>query len=347
MKRKIYFVREKRSTIGGAEVYLSRLEKILRTEGFDCEIINSIFPSFLPSWVRILLFNVQLLVIKKDKFYFSLERILNPDIYRAGDGVHKIFIKIEKKSRLNLLHPIYIFLERRCFNNAKRIIANSKMIKNEIVRSYQIDKERIDVVYNGIEINDIDYERSFKSISYEFNINKNIPVILYVGSGFKRKGVEEFLKIISMLKHKEFIAFVVGKERNIDFYKQISSDLGIESKVHFTGPRTDVNDFYTIGDIFILPSHYDPFSNVILEAMSYKCAVVTTKQNGAHEIIDKDYIMSSPDDYLVVNQIENLLKNPEKLESIQESNRIKAKDFSIFQNMKETLEVIKRAGFDS
>ena len=103
----------------------------------------------MPSWLRIILFNLQVCLTKKDRFYFSLERIICPDVYRAGDGVHKVFLRIEKKSKLNPLHPIYLFLEKRCFNNAKRIIANSNMIKDEIISTYGINPNKIDVIYDA------------------------------------------------------------------------------------------------------------------------------------------------------------------------------------------------------
>lgn len=115
----ICLIREKSSKFGGAEVYLSRLAKALKVEGIKYQIVNSIFPSFLPSWLRIILFNFQVCLTKKNKLYFSLERIVCPDVYRAGDGVHKVFLNIENKSKLNPLHPIYLFLEKRCFNNAR------------------------------------------------------------------------------------------------------------------------------------------------------------------------------------------------------------------------------------
>ena len=93
---------------------------------------------------------------------------------------------------------------------------------------------------------------------------------MFVGSGFKRKGVEEFLRIIAMLKTLGIKAFVVGKENNMSYYQNLSKKLNIDNQIFFTGPRTDVNDFYTISDIFLFPTHYDPFSNVVLEAMFLK-----------------------------------------------------------------------------
>ena len=340
---KICLIREKTSKFGGAEVYLSRLAKVLNDNGIKHQVINSIFPKFLPSWLRIILFNLQVCLTKKDRFYFSLERIICPDVYRAGDGVHKVFLRIEKKSKLNPLHPIYLFLEKRCFNNAKRIIANSNMIKDEIISTYGINSNKIDVVYNGVESKIINHKNSFRKLSEEFGLDKNSPILLYVGSGFKRKGVEEFLMIISKLKNKNIKAFVIGKEKNIKYYQQLSKDLGVDKKVIFTGPRDDVDDFYTISDVFLFPTRYEPFSNVVLEAMSFENAVFTTQQNGAHEILDKEYIMAHSEDFSVASKIDHLLENIHELDKIKKNNYSKASELSIELNMQKTIEIINKA----
>jgi UDP-glucose:(heptosyl)LPS alpha-1,3-glucosyltransferase len=341
--KKIYLIREKSSKFGGAEVYLSRLSKALGDNGIDHQIVNSIFPKFLPSWLRIILFNLQACLTKKNKFYFSLERIVCPDVYRAGDGVHKVFLTVESKSKLNPLHPVYLFLEKRCFNNAKRIIANSHMIKDEIVNAYDINPEKIDVVYNGVASKTVDYQGSFNRLSKEFSIEKNTPILLYVGSGFKRKGVEEFLEIIAKLKTENIQVFIIGKEKNLEYYKQLSKDLRIDKKVIFTGPRSDVDDFYIISDIFLFPTRYEPFSNVLLEAMSFENAVFTTKQNGAHEILEDEYIMSNSRDYSVAGKIDALLEDVEELSAIKQVNNLKANELSTELNMQKTIKIIKEA----
>ena len=341
--KKIYLIREKSSKFGGAEVYLSRLSKALGDNGIDHQIVNSIFPKFLPSWLRIILFNLQACLTKKNKFYFSLERIVCPDVYRAGDGVHKVFLTVESKSKLNPLHPVYLFLEKRCFNNAKRIIANSHMIKDEIVNAYDINPEKIDVVYNGVASKTVDYQGSFNRLSKEFSIEKNTPILLYVGSGFKRKGVEEFLEIIAKLKTENIQVFIIGKEKNLEYYKQLSKDLRIDKKVIFTGPRGDVDDFYIISDIFLFPTRYEPFSNVLLEAMSFENAVFTTKQNGAHEILEDEFIMSNSRDYSVAGKIDALLEDVEELSAIKQVNNLKANELSTELNMQKTIKIIKEA----
>ncbi len=340
LNKKIYLIRSNTTKFGGAENYLCRLSKALVRKNIDHKIVNSFFPLFLPSWLRVILFNLQICLMKGDKFYFSLDRITCPDLYRAGDGVHKVFLSIEDKSKLNLLHPIYLYLEQQCFNNAKYIIANSNMVKEQIIDTYNINPKKINVIYNGIELTKFDYKISFNKLSKKYLISKNKSILLFVGSGFKRKGVAEFLQIISKLKTKDIMAFVIGKEKSIKYYKRLSKNLNIDKKVIFTGPRQDVEDFYTISDIFLFPTRYDPFSNVVLEAMSFENAVFTTKQNGAHEVLKEEYIMSNSKDFSVVKKIDQLLNNTQELDNIKTANQLMADQLSIDLNMKKTIEVI-------
>ena len=338
--KKLYLIRANITKFGGAEMYLSRLSKALKSQNIDHQAVHSIFPKFLPSWLRVILFNLQVCSTKRNKFYFSLDRITCPDIYRAGDGVHKVFLTVEKKSKLNPLHPIYLFLEKRCLQKAKCIVANSEMIRKQIIDTYSINPAKIKVVYNGVESKELNYQCSFDRLSKEFSIKENQSILLYVGSGFKRKGVEEFLKIVSRLKNSDIKAFIIGKEKNIEYYQQLAIALKIDNQVVFTGTREDVNDFYTISDIFLFPTRYEPFSNVVLEAMSFENAVFTTRQNGASEILDNEFVMKTPLDFSVVQKIDKLLSNKEALKVIQKNNKSKSMRFSIENNLSETLKVI-------
>ena len=340
MNKKIHFIRANKTKFGGAEKYLSRLSKALMKKNIDHHVINSIFPKLLPSWLRVILFNFQVFLFKGDKFYFSLERITCPDIYRAGDGVHKAFLKVVDKSKINPLHPIYLYLEKRCFQNAKRIIANSSMVKSQIINYYNVNPDKVKVVYNGIKSKTLQYQQSFDRLSKEFPIPRGHSILLYVGSGFKRKGVKEFLQIISRLEKFKITAFVIGKEKNMTYYQNYAKELKINNQVFFTGPRVDVDDFYTVSDIFIFPTHYEPFSNVVLEAMNFENAVFTTRQNGASEIVDDYFIMDRPEDFSIVERVNDLLNNQAKLQKIKHENRVKSKQFSIENNLSETLKII-------
>jgi len=340
MMKKLYFIRANQSKHGGAEIYLSRLANELKKRSVSYDIIHASLPKILPSWLRVLLFNRKVCHHKNGHFYFSLERISCPDIYRAGDGVHKVFMQIEKKSKINPLHTVYLYLERRAFQNASRIIAISNMVKQDIIDSYGIEAQKIEVVYNGITLEKYNKNASFQKLEQAFSLDKNEKIILYVGSGFKRKGVEAFLTILSKVTYSNYKAFVIGKEKKMDFYKHLADRLGIGEKVIFTGVRSDVNDFYTIADIFLFPTRYEPFGNVILEAMNFSNVVITTKSCGGGEILDQDFIMDSADDFSVAGKIDELLEDEVKLQAAKERNLDIVKNFTIEKNVEKTLKVI-------
>lgn len=339
--KKLILIRANKTKFGGAENYLSRLLIELEKQDVAHTTIHSKIPKFFPSWIRACLFNIQVCNQKsKQDFYFSLERITCPDIYRAGDGVHKVYMKIEKKSNFSLLNLIYLYIEKKMFNKAKKIIAISKMVKNNIIDTYNIPPDKIQVIYNGIKIKKFDYNHSFHKISNEFHLNREKKIILFVGSGYKRKGVKEFLEIISRLQNQNFKAIIVGKEKNINYYKKLAKKLNVFNQTIFAGPRTDVEHFYTISDIFLFPTNYEPFGNVILEAMNFKNAIITTRLCGGGEILNQKFIMDSSQDYSIVKIIDELLENPKKLEEIKEQNYKIVQNFTIEKNAKETMKVI-------
>ena len=150
------------------------------------------------------------------------------------------------------------------------------------------------------------------------------------------------MQILSQLNNKDFVAFIVGKERKIKYYKKLVKVLSLENQVKIAGVRSDVSDFYNICDIFLFPSYYEPFGNVVLEAMCYGSVVFTTKQNGASEIIDKEFIMSNPKDFSVVKKIDGLLNDRSSLEEEKQKNLRISQEFSIEKNCEQILELLNR-----
>jgi len=330
VKPEICFVRRNRTPFGGAEKYLERLSNQLTEQG-------SRLPSFLPSFLRVLLFNMGVCLSKGPRFYFSLERISCPDIYRAGDGVHREFLRTRKKS-FNLLNPVYLYLERRCFNNSRKIIANSLMVRDEIIKHYHIDSKKIIVIYSGVELN-IDNSLS-GSIRQELSIDPSTRIILFVGSGFARKGVSEMLHLLAKLD-RDFFAIIVGKDKHIKRYIALSEQLGLADKVKFTGPVRDIDRYYVDSDILMLPTHYEPFSNVVLEAMRGGNAVITTRQNGAAEILQNELLMENSADEKIIPKLKHLLDMPDYLAKIKQQNLDIVREFSIENNARETLALIE------
>jgi len=331
----VYFLRRRYTPFGGSEKDFQDLYDALKTDPhFRVEMIHFRQPTWLPGWVNLLFYNLQVCRRKTHEgIYFSSDRLTCLDVHKAGGGTHKSFLKTKGMS-LNPLHPTYLWLEKRTLQNAKKIVAVSRLVKEDIIRDYGISPEKIEVVYNGIrveEIGETEIARRGNRIRKEFGIAPELPVVLFVGSGFRRKGVREFLELLSALR-QDFMALVVGKEKRLAHYRALAHSLGLEGKVIFTGPRTDARDFYCASDLFLFPTHYEPFGNVILEAMNYGNVVVTTRQCGAGELLTEEPRMQTPQDKKILPFLEEALCHSEMRRRIARKNREEVNNYGIERN---------------
>jgi UDP-glucose:(heptosyl)LPS alpha-1,3-glucosyltransferase len=368
---KIALIRQRYTPYGGAERYMSRLVDNLMEMGHEVHIFASKWEingkaGFIfhrvpfissTSWLRSLsfAFNCRRL-IRNERFdiIFSLERTLLQDVYRAGDGCHRRWL-VQKNmgkgiiARLgnftNPLHWAYLWLEKRLFTDPKLrgVIANSRLVKDDIIASYSVLPERVHVIYNGLDPTPFDEDERDRCRSYladEYGLHDELR-ILFVGSGFDRKGVPTLLNAVANLAIP-FRLFIVGKGK-IRKYQKMAARLGVDDRITFTGPLKDVERFYLGCDLFVFPTLYDPFSNATLEAMAHGLPVITSRFNGAAEIIDdgkNGYVVSNPlaDEELAVSIMR--LATFEECKRIGEEACRTAALFTMERNLRETMKVL-------
>ncbi|GAJ05049.1 unnamed protein product, partial [marine sediment metagenome] len=124
-----------------------------------------------------------------------------------------------------------------------------------------------------------------EEIREEFNIGNDEFLILFVGSGYRRKGLRYLIEAISLLKEEKPLKVLVvakGKKRP---YLRLARRLGREDKIIFTGGRKDLRKFYAASDLFVLPTVYEPFGNVCLETLASGLPIIVSRAGGAAEII--------------------------------------------------------------
>jgi UDP-glucose:(heptosyl)LPS alpha-1,3-glucosyltransferase len=298
---KIGVVRQRYTAIGGAERYLGSVIHELVARGHDVHVFANSWEGEgftfhrVPmmrgaSFLKALTFALSARkVLRREKcdLVFSLERTLEQDVYRAGDGCHRQWLgeraKYESalktaRVRLNPLHWTLCGLEKRTFSPERtgRIIANSNRGKREIVEHYGFPEERIDVIHNGV-----DCER-FRPSS-EKRVDKGVR-LLFVGTGFERKGLAF---CIGALKHlpEDVRLRVVGKG-NTARYAAMARNEGVDSRVEFAGGNQNIAAVYGEADLLVHPAIYEPFANVCLEALASGLPVITSRINGASEVIE-------------------------------------------------------------
>jgi UDP-glucose:(heptosyl)LPS alpha-1,3-glucosyltransferase len=196
-------------------------------------------------------------------------------------------------------------MERKIFQTTPLVVANSERGKQEIEHHYQVPKERLRVVHTGVDRERYRPEnrgRYRASVRRELEVPLEAPLILFVGGGFKRKGLQTAIRAVAELGPTEAYLAVAGRG-DTGPYQKIAAEGSIAERVRFLGQRADVEALYGAADVFCLPTLYDPCSNACLEALASGLPVVTTVANGASEAIAEGrngLVLSDPLDVAAV-----------------------------------------------
>jgi UDP-glucose:(heptosyl)LPS alpha-1,3-glucosyltransferase len=275
----------------------------------------------------------------------SLERIWRCDIYRAGDGVHRAWL--ERRSQiagpwqkltriLNRKHSAALALEKSLFGKggAGRVIANSRMVQDEIVRLYGFPSEKIDVIHNGVPLEALRRgEESRSKMREALGLKSEDIAVLFAGSGWERKGLRFAVEAIEKSR-KQMRLLVAGHGDKRKFKS---------ARVQFLDVVQDMPALYGASDIFLLPTIYDPFSNACLEALAAGLPVITTRANGFSEIIETGVHGTVLDDPRNTDAVcEALLdwSDGARREQARIAIRQLADRFDISANVARTLEVL-------
>ncbi len=327
---KLALIRRQFSATGGAELYVQRLLGALTAAGHETHL-------FAEKWqgqaAGVLFHSINVdasraarpirfaervnAALQQEKFdcVFSLERTLKQDVYRAGDGLHRVWLERRRQFApwwkrpfigLGAFHRNMLALEARTFDpaNTKHVIVNSDMVRGEIAQCFPaFPPERIHFVRNGIEI-----ER-FKNASRtearkRFGLAEKDFVLVFVGSGWERKGLPWLLQ------------FMAGRSADPTLKLLVVTRDRVRGKVPpnviLAGPLPDVETAYAAADLLTFLPIYEPCSNVVSEALAAGIPVITTAFNGASEWIDpgvNGHVLDDPRDLAALGRGINHWRN--------------------------------------
>jgi len=279
---------------------------------------------------------------------FGLDRNRAQSHLRAGNGVHAAYLKqrsleegIVKKFSfaINPLHQTILSLEKKAFENPelKILFTNSEMVKQQVLSHYRTPIDKIRVVHNGVEWEGMDkpfqsWQESRDRLFKQFHLDKQAFQFLFIGHNFQRKGLQKLLQALSFMKQDSFQLNIVGKDKNLPFFTTLAQKLGLSQKVFFWGQQEQTIPFYQMADALVIPSLYDPFANVTVEALAMGLFTLSSKHNGGHEILtqEKGAIipdLNDPSDF--ANVLRSAMQRPktqQSAEAIRQS--VKHLDFS-------------------
>jgi glycogen(starch) synthase len=210
------------------------------------------------------------------------------------------------------------YIERFGMVSADHVIAVSHYTKNMIVNRYGIHPDKISVVHNAVS-------RAEAPRIYHVETRPDKKIILFLGRITFQKGPDYFVEAAAkVLKKLPEVTFVMaGAGDMMPRMIERVAELGIGKNFHFTGflQGTEVEQIFTMSDLYVMPSVSEPFGISPLEAMVYDVPVIISRQSGVSEILHHALKVDFWDVNEIANKIIAILKYPRLVAEMIERSR--------------------------
>jgi UDP-glucose:(heptosyl)LPS alpha-1,3-glucosyltransferase len=214
------------------------------------------------------------------------------DLFRAGGGCHR-----DELRRLHMgaaravrwaspRHRVRLAIERHVFERTRqRIQCSSRLVADAIEREHGVAPERIDLLPNAVDAERFSAESARRA---GHAMRKRLAptaerVWLFPGSGWHRKGLDTALAAFAAAEPRNDAQLWVAGRDTPTAAAARSRELGVHDRVRFLGACDDMPALYQAADAVLLPTRYDPFANVTIEAAAAGRPIVTSGANGAAE----------------------------------------------------------------
>lgn len=226
------------------------------------------------------------------------------DVLRIGRGLVKVYRDVLNETRNPLdrwwrrVSPgarAILALEARMLAPGAwtRIVAISRSVRRELIDAYGIPEHAIEIVYNGVDLQALTPAKAAQgraAVRAELGLPAGEPVVLFVGTGFRRKGLDVLLDAHAALVRSRPGArlLVVGRDGRTGAYRRRARALGIADRVVFAGSRKADAALYGAADVVALPTRYEPFGNVVLEALACGVPAIVSAAAGASDVLEEE-----------------------------------------------------------
>jgi UDP-glucose:(heptosyl)LPS alpha-1,3-glucosyltransferase len=229
----------------------------------------------------------------------------------------------------------------------RAIIAISDMVKQDMMRWYQIPEERIHVVYNGVDIERFHprNRRYREEIRKRFGVGEEF-VILFVSHNFRMKGLSYLIKALAKIRKEDSFPFkllVLGRDRQGP-YLRLAKKMGVFGEVIFAGSTDEPEKYYGAADVLVHPTFYDACSLTVLEALASGLPVITARCNGAGGIISdaqEGFVLNDPRNIQILAGEILFLSQPGTLQEASRAARRLAQKYSHQQCHQEMVKVFR------
>jgi UDP-glucose:(heptosyl)LPS alpha-1,3-glucosyltransferase len=262
-------------------------------------------------------------------------RTARQDLIRCGGGTHLAYLETMRQSGarrpgLGPYHRAVLALEAAQYRPGRfrRVLAVSCRVRDEIVGGYRVASERVQVAYNGVDLQRFCPEQRAAlgpSVRRDLGVPPDVRVVLAVGSGFRRKGVDALLRLWEEGAPADAWLVVVGDDERLSAYQRRAKQGSLRGRVMLAGPRAAVEQFYAAADAVVVPSLQEAFGNVVLEALAAGLPVVTSRRVGASELLTgplADLMLDDPSDTDALRSRLTIALGPHRAELARSARQI-------------------------
>jgi UDP-glucose:(heptosyl)LPS alpha-1,3-glucosyltransferase len=252
---------------------------------------------------------------------------------------------------LDVAHWSFTLLERKQYLSARRplIIVNSEMVRDHFGRYLGVPPQAVRVVRSAIDPNRFpEHDRPKRRVEgrERWGLHPRETVALFAAMNYHLKGLGPLLHAVARLPAEvPFRLLVLGHPRT-GAYERLTRRLGVTHRVAFGGYCADMRTAYFAADFLVHPTFYDPCSLVVLEALACGLPVVTTRYNGASELLTpphEGYVVADPHDHGRLAWAMAQLLDPARRAACAQAARKTAAAWTFEQHYRQLLQVFAEA----
>ena len=209
-------------------------------------------------------------------------------------SVHGAWLKISRgtrgflsqlKQRLNPFHPVVLAFERLYFGRRKytQLLAHTQDVRSDLMSLYNVPSQDITILPNGYSDSEFNIQarRTHRAaMRKQLGYTDSDRVVAFVANELQRKGFEPLLRAVASLDDPRIRILAVGRLDPGSCQDDIKR-LGLSQRVHFTGASDSVAPYYAATDVLALPTQYEAWGLVIIEALACGLPVLTSRLAGA------------------------------------------------------------------
>jgi UDP-glucose:(heptosyl)LPS alpha-1,3-glucosyltransferase len=284
-----------------------------------------------------------------------LARAYPGDVLRLGDGLHHMWLDVRygsagarKRAKLNPRHRELLKLERELLQKShfKLFVANSEMIRDELVQRFEVDPALVEVIPNGVDWTrfNIGARGHREELRARHKIPSKARLVLFSGMDFRRKGLAEATAgFIELARRDPQAWFACVGPGYVDNAKRELEIAAAGDRALFVGHTSDIAAWYGCADVFVLPTMHDPSANAVTEALACGTPVITSRENGAKQHVRdglNGWVLQDRTDPLELAQrIEQVLNLPPHPEAVTDAAMLVSREV----NADRMLDALKRA----